>query len=201
MTRVFETLGLGGGQRRRLRLLLAGGGLGLLLILLANALSPPASPPDLPPAAGGDRPVTAEGAAPGQTLAAYEAMLSARVAEVLRHVEGAGRVTVLVRLAAGEEAVYLQDEDQTVRQTTERDTQGGVRSIEERTEQVRTVVSDGPRGGSTPVVRTVHGVRVEGVVVVAEGAADPAVRWRLLRAVRALFPDLPLYRVEILEGR
>lgn len=192
---MLQSLGLG--PPGRTRLLAAGAVLGLALILLANALGPRPAPPAVPSASG---PAAAGPAAEGTTLATYEQLLSERLAALLGRVEGAGRVAVLVRLAAGEEAVYLQDSDQTVRRTSERDTQGGTRTIEEQSQNVRTVLTESGRGAG-PVTRVLRAPQVEGVLVVAEGAGDPAVRQRLLRAVRALFPSLPAHQIEILKGR
>lgn len=183
---------------KQVRLLLAGGALGLLLIALSHVLTPRPPAPAAPRDAAGPPATPAPAAG---TLAQYEAQLAQRVADLLRQVEGAGRVSVLVRLASGEEAVYLQDHDQALRRTTERDTQGGTRTIEEETENLRTVLADGDRGLRQPVPRMLQGARVEGVLIVAEGAGDPAVRLRLVRAVQALFPDVPLHRIEVLKGR
>lgn len=43
------------------------------------------------------------------------------------------------------------------------------------------------------------GPKIRGVVVAAQGAADPAIRWQLYQAVQALY-DIPLNAIYIAEG-
>ncbi|HEY8450306.1 MAG TPA: hypothetical protein VIL95_07505, partial [Bacillota bacterium] len=192
---------LGTADRRRLWWLVAGGLVGLLLVLIGNALTPadhderPRATTPPPTVSGG----TGEPAAALGTIPALEQALSAQLESILAGIEGAGEVRAWVTLDGGMEQVYARDFDETTRRTEENDAQGGKRLIEERVDSQQ-VVTVQAGSGPEPAVTQVRAASIRGVLVVAQGAADPTVRLRLLRAVTAVL-DVPAHRVQIEVGR
>ncbi len=61
--------------------------------------------------------------------------------------------------------------------------------------QPATVATD---GGQSPIILVEREPEIRGVIVVAEGAADPAVRLSLQRAVQAV-TGVPLSCIEVFE--
>lgn len=190
---------------RRLLLLAAAGLMGIALILAGNWLSP-GPPASVTPNRGGSQemipandPTLVE--ANDSSLSGLEALLSKRLEEVLSNISGAGHVRVLVTLSAGTEQLFAHDVTEGVRNSTESDGQGGRRTNEEvNTERRLTLLDSGSGGGRVPVVSQVKAASVRGVLVVAEGADDPKVRLRLVRAVQSLL-DVPVHRIEVLQGK
>ena len=103
--------------------------------------------------------------------------LEERLEEILRQVEGAGRVSVMLTVEEGEYTV-LQTDSVTEERTSE---QGG--DLARREETVLVNAGSG-RSESIPV--QIRGPVYRGAVVVAEGADRASVRLDLISAVRNL---------------
>lgn len=144
-------------EKRRTALLAVLGIAGMLLIALPEFLPDP--PQQTPRATAPPAPTTA---------CAYAAELETRLEELLCQVEGAGSVSVMVTLAAGEETVYAQD-----RQT----------AADGSGEQTHVLLQNAE---SPALVETVTMPSVQGVAVVCEGGGDAAVQGRITQIVAAL---------------
>lgn len=181
-------------QRRAIRYALAAAAAGLLLLVLMNGFQVQAVPSPAPAGTGVQRPETT--AADAGAVARLEREMAADLERILGEVEGVGRVRVQVALAGALEREYATD--QTVNRTTteERDRSGGSRLVSQ-VEEADRIVSVQAGGGQEALVRRLRRPEVKGVLVVAEGAGDPAVRAALARAVQAA-ADVPLYRVSVL---
>jgi len=117
---------------------------------------------------------------------------------VLGQIRGAGTVVVSVSVGSGPETVVAANRSESVRQTEERDaTSGGTRITEEHSTTVQPVMARQVTAGDGPVVTRVVAPEVEGVLVVASGASNPAVRAEIFRAVQILFNVAP-HRVQVL---
>lgn len=169
---------------------------GVLLMTAGNWFSggTAVDPPPAGPTAGGLDP-----GGDGWSMGQAESRLAALLTDRLSRVDGAGRVAVLVTLDTAEEHVFAEDADRTVRRTEESDPQGGRRQITETDERVQVLWQGGMAGGREPLRLTTKGPRVRGVLVVAPGARDAAVRHHLLRAVQVLL-DVPPHRIAIIPG-
>lgn len=144
------------------------------------------------------QPTAAEGTVPRtETITQAQADdLELRLATLLSAISGAGRVEVLITYEGTGELITA-----TGTQTDESLSESSNGENSTRSEQTREV--------STPATITVDGVQqpivlyekepvIRGVVVVAQGAADPFVRMDLERAVRAA-TGLPITKIEIFE--
>lgn len=182
-------------QPKAVRLGLTAAAAGVFLLILLNGAS-------RPPAAPGTAPAGVPPAAPNaaqETPAGLEAALAGELEAILSGVEGAGRVRVQVALDGGVERVFALDRTLNATTTEERDRSGGLRVITQNDAQDKVVAVQGG-GGQEPLVRQVLRPKVRGVLVVAEGAGDPAVRDTLARAVQTAL-GVPLHQVTVLAGR
>ena len=122
--------------------------------------------------------------------------LEARLESILGTVRGAGRVRVLITYATAGERVTatVSTVDESVSETT--GAASATRSEQSReTRQPATVTTE---GGQSPIILVEKEPEIRGVLVVAEGAADPTVRLSLQRAVQAV-TGVSLSCIEVFE--
>lgn len=87
--------------------------------------------------------------------------------EILRSVQGAGKVKVLLSMATGEETVYQTDTE----------------SANEGDGKVQTVIITDSQRSETGLVRQVNPAAYKGAIVVCQGADSPSVRLAITQAV------------------
>lgn len=129
-----------------------------------------------------------DAANPPQNTAAAETAdreTERRMAEILSKIQGAGQVDVML--------TYRQTEEKTIAHNETREENGETL----RTEQTAILLEDGD-GATQPLVLTVAGPVVEGVVIAAQGADSPAVAAALNQAAQALL-DVPAHKVAVLK--
>lgn len=117
-------------------------------------------------------------------MSSEEEHLSKKLCEMLRQVEGAGKVEVSVRLSGSTRAEYAVNTTTGKKTTQERDQSGGTRLTTEDTGSGQLVMNRNGTGGEQPVVEREISPQVAGVLVVAEGAGDARVRAKLFEATR-----------------
>ena len=134
--------------------------------------------------------------APRAGPAKAETTLEARLEDILSTVRGAGRVRVLVTYAtAGERvAATVSTVDESVSETSG----GATATRSEQSKEMRQPATVSTEGGQSPIILVEKEPEIRGVIVVAEGAADPAVRLSLQRAVQAV-TGVPLSCIEVFE--
>ena len=122
--------------------------------------------------------------------------LESRLEDILGTVRGAGRVRVLITYAtAGERvAATVTTLDESVSETSG----GTTASRSEQSRQMRQPATISTEGGQSPIILVEREPEIRGVIVVAEGAADPTVRLSLQRAVQAV-TGVPLSCIEVFE--
>jgi len=109
--------------------------------------------------------------------------LAERLRKVLRKVEGAGTVEVTVHLAGSTRTEYAVNATTGKRITEEKDKAGANRlTTEDNNNGQVVVVRNGQRENA--VVEREEAPRILGVLVVADGAADPDVKARIFHAAR-----------------
>lgn len=123
-------------------------------------------------------------ATPRDGPAAVETTLESRLEDILSTVRGAGRVRVLITYStAGERvAATVSTTDESVSETS-----GGTTATRsEQSREMKQPATISTEGGQSPIILVEKEPEIRGVIVVAEGAADPAVRLSLQRAVQAV---------------
>lgn len=107
----------------------------------------------------------------------YRAEMERELAALLSQVDGAGQVKVMLTLKTGPSAQYQTDRSVSVSREGEKESQ----SSEERT----VMIGRGSAYDEPAVVSTAYPV-FQGALIVAEGGADPSVRYQLSAATAAL---------------
>jgi len=126
-----------------------------------------------------------------------EEALAASLQALLTQVRGVGEVRVAVRLEGSTESDFAVNTVTGNKTTQEKDRNGGSRTITEVSNNGQVVLVRDGRGQEVPVVERERAPRVAGVLVVAEGAADPRVRLALSRAVEVALA-VPPHRIIVL---
>lgn len=99
-----------------------------------------------------------------------EESLESRLAAILSQMEGVGKTQVLLTIAAGEQTLYVQDENQST----------GSDSGTYRSETILVTGTDREEGG---LVRQVLPPTYQGAIVVCQGGGSAAVRLAVVEAV------------------
>ena len=116
----------------------------------------------------------------------YVADLEEKLEELLGKMEGAGQVRVIITLQSSMEKIVEKDEPVVRASTTEEDAEGGSRIINNVDVGESTVyVSDG--SGEQPYVVKTITPKIDGVLVLAEGAGSGMVSKNISDAMQALF--------------
>lgn len=119
-----------------------------------------------------------------QTAAALEGILT--------QISGAGKVQVSITLASDGSKAYATNTRQEKRTVEEKDAKGALKTtVEENTSNDLSVSS------GNPLLLETKGPEVIGVLVVADGARDAAVREKLMQATATLL-DVPLHKVRVM---
>lgn len=111
--------------------------------------------------------------------------LEQKLETILSKIEGAGNVEVLITYSQSSELVPVYNESSTVSTTEESDQQGGTRKIEENTTQ-KEVIYEENSGQKELVTQKVINPKVEGAIILAEGAEDSTVKTNIVQAVEAV---------------
>lgn len=116
----------------------------------------------------------------------YAMMQEAKLEALLSSMEGVGKVEVMLTFLSSEELVVEKDAPVVRSNTVEKDSEGGTRTVTQYESGDSTVYLSGS-GTSEPYVIKTLNPRVEGVLVVAEGAEDDMVSSTISEIVQALF--------------
>lgn len=111
----------------------------------------------------------------------YSTYLEKKLINILSKINGVGNINVMVTLENSVEKIAATNTTITTEQTMENDSEGGTREInrEDQTVQVMTKGND----DSLLVVKEIK-PKVQGVIVVADGAEDPVLKEILYEAVK-----------------
>ncbi len=112
--------------------------------------------------------------------------LSSELESILSQVDGAGEVGVSISLSSNGLKNYASNTENEIRETSEQDRTGGDRKIREENLSSDIAVS----GGSALLVEE-QAPHILGVLVVADGARNPAVKERLTDATATLLNISP----------
>lgn len=127
----------------------------------------------------------------------YEAELEQRVREILKNVDGVGKVDVMIVLKSSSQKVVHTDNSFSRSVTDEKDSTGGTRKIENEENDSTTVFTSGD-GQSTPIIEKELRPELSGIIISASGGGNPTVRAEISAAMEALF-DLPAHKIKVLK--
>lgn len=132
--------------------------------------------------------------APPISLAAY---LAKGLEDILSLVAGAGEVRVMLTIG-NTSRIFAQNSQSISSKTTEEDSEGGVRYVESANSSFTYVMIRQNDGSEVPLLLTEIAPSIEGVIIVAQGGGDVAVRAALSHAVQALL-GVAAHRVQVFE--
>lgn len=118
--------------------------------------------------------------------------LENKLKNILSQIEGAGDVDVMITFLSGEQIEPAFNSNATKEETTEKDAQGGERTITTSSENKTMITS----GESKPIVIKTSEPEIKGVIVVSSGANDPNVKQSLYSAVQTAL-QISGHQVEI----
>ncbi len=135
--------------------------------------------------------------APETALPWTEEQLSRRLAEILSQIRGVGEVELFLTPETSGKLELVADREQTQRRTDEGDSEGGNREVVEETLRTTYVILRDRQGNEIPLVIEEGKPRYRGVLVVAAGVENPAVKARVIEALQVLL-GLPAHRITVL---
>lgn len=122
----------------------------------------------------------------GSGTESYAAWMEEKLEEALSQMAGAGKVKVVISMKSSEEKVVEKDQPVTRSNTSETDSGGGTRSINNLETGESTVYSSEGTDSEPYVVKVIQ-PEVEGVIVLAEGAGTGNVSKNISEAIQVLF--------------
>ena len=125
----------------------------------------------------------------------YALYLEQKLENVLEGVSGVGKVTVMVTLQSSEELIVEKDAPVSRSNTTETDSEGGNRIVSQVDTQETTIYRTEGSDSEPYVVKTIL-PKVEGVLVVAQGAGNGSIDKSITEIVQALF-DVEAHKVKV----
>ena len=123
--------------------------------------------------------------------------LEENLEDILSKITGVGKVKVLVTYSETSEVVAMYNEKNTLNNTEETDTNGGVRKIEQ-TDTDKEIIYEEKNGQKTPITQKVIMPKIEGAIVTAEGASNPSIKTNIIQAVSAA-TGISTYRIQVFE--
>lgn len=128
-------------------------------------------------------------------LESYASGLETKMEQLLSGVDGVGEVSVMITVQSSGEKVVEKDTKEATSEVSEEE-----RTQTERTTSEETVYEDGTQTGQTPYVISERLPEVEGVVVIAQGGADPVTAQEITEAVQALL-DVQPHKIKVMKRK
>lgn len=130
----------------------------------------------------------------------YAKRLERDLKSILSKIEGVGNVEVLITLNSDEEVVAAMDVVQSSTTTNEKDSNGTVREVVQTESNNKIVTSQNLSGQNAPIVLKRLMPEIRGVIVVADGAKDPRLRYEISSAVQTAL-GIPAYKVRVISSK
>lgn len=111
--------------------------------------------------------------------------LELKLESILSKISGVGKVKVMITYSQSSTLTPIYNEDTSVSNTNETDSAGGTRTITETGSQKEVVYKENTDGSKEPITQSVSSPKIEGAVVVAEGAEDANVKTSIVQALEA----------------
>lgn len=118
------------------------------------------------------------------------------IVSMLNKIQGVAEAEVMINLDSSDVKVYERNLISGTQTTSEEDQTGGMREVEDRTEDSEVVLV---RQGDTekPILVQTKRPDVRGVVVVAKGAEQASVRSWIIEAISSVL-DVPSHRISVM---
>ncbi|MGL4850041.1 MAG: stage III sporulation protein AG [Clostridium sp.] len=117
---------------------------------------------------------------------AYEKEQKEQLVSILEKMDGVGKVDVVITFESGEVKVPAYDNNTQTTVTEEEDSSGGKRTNEQKNDGSKVVMSSGD-GGNEPFVTKIYKPKVQGIMIIAEGAENSKTKYNIEKAVSDLY--------------
>lgn len=116
----------------------------------------------------------------------YEEIQKKELKNILESMSGVGKVQVMINFKSGESKVLAYDSSKQIVSTEEKDTEGGTR-VSNQTNDGTTVVMTNEGGDNEPFIVETYKPKIEGIMILAEGASDSKIKYDIQKAVSSLY--------------
>lgn len=116
----------------------------------------------------------------------YEETQKKELKNILESMSGVGKVQVMINFKSGESKVLAYDSSKQIVSTEEKDTEGGTR-VSNQTNDGTTVVMTNEGGDNEPFIVETYKPKIEGIMILAEGASDSKIKYDIQKAVSSLY--------------
>ena len=116
----------------------------------------------------------------------YEEAQKEELKSILESMYGVGEVKVMISFKSGESKVLAYDSSKQIVSTEEKDTEGGIR-VSNQTNDGSTVVMTNEGGDNEPFIVETYKPKIEGIMILAEGASDSRIKYDIQKAVSSLY--------------
>ena len=111
--------------------------------------------------------------------------LEKRLENILSKISGVGNVKVMVTYSESSMLTPIFNEDSKESSTDETDSSGGTRAIKETDTQKEVVYKENNDGSKEVITQSISSPKVEGAIVVAQGADSLDVKASIIQAIEA----------------
>lgn len=125
----------------------------------------------------------------------YEENQKTDLKNILKKMNGVGDVEVMMSFENGEQKVPAYDKNTQKSTTEETDNQGGKRVNNQNTDG-STIVMTTSDGNNEPFILTTYKPKINGVIILAEGATNSKIKYEIEQAVSKLY-NLSLDKVNV----
>ena len=126
----------------------------------------------------------------------YEIQLEERLENILREIEGVGKVKAMITFEGTSEIVPAVDEKSGETITEETDNHGGNRKIHQIEEENKIIMFNEAGGVQKPLIVKELQPTVKGVIIAAEGASNIQVKADILQAVKTAL-NIPAHKIQV----
>lgn len=128
----------------------------------------------------------------------YGEYLEKRIADALGNVEGVGKTEIVITLVSNGQKIIEKDQQSSSQKTSEQDSGGGTREVEDRNSEKTSVYIQESDGSQTPYVTEEMLPEIQGVLVIAEGGDNAVVVQNITEAIQALF-GVEAHKIKIMK--
>jgi len=118
---------------------------------------------------------------------------------ILKKINGVGQVEVLITYKQTSELIPLYNENMKESITEEKDTTGGVRTIEQKDNSKELVYKE-QNGEKEPITQKLIMPEIEGAIILAQGAKNAQVKNDIIQAVEAV-TGISSHKIQVFELR
>ena len=123
--------------------------------------------------------------------------LEEKLENILTKLNGVGKVNVLITYSESNQVIAMYNENSKESTTEEEDTSGGKRTIQE-VDKRKDIAYKEENGNKIPVTEKIIMAKIEGAVIIAEGAKDASVKTNIVQAVEAV-TGLATHKIQVFE--